>query len=764
MTGRFRGFLLQGVVGAFLLLGLPALAAGQEPAPPSAPPAGGTPAEDKAPAGAPDASWKVELPRLPSAPVIDGKLDDPAWQQARLLGGFVQDTPDAGQPATQKTEVRAGYDDRNLYFGFRCYDTEPEKIFAPVLQRDGDLSFDDSVYVILDTFHDRRNGFLFATNPLGVQVDGLVRNEGEEVSLEWDGLWQVATSRDAQGWTAEIAIPFKTLRFASRDPQSWGFNVFRFVARRKEESAWRPVLQEWSRLTRYKISQFGELEGLAGLSRAGRYSLIPYGLIRNQDQQVSGKSTKLDAGGDLKISLTSELVADLTVNTDFAEAEADQEKINLSRVKLFFPEKRQFFLEGANLFYFGDRITVFDPPEPFVFFFSRTIGLAANGEVPVPVLGGAKISGKVGDTSVGLLNLTTGTKTYVDDSGRRVTEPRTNYSVARLKTDLYTGSTLGIIALNKDPSGPGYNRGFGTDWALAFGPRLSSMGFLAKTTTPGLHGKDTALSADLVYKGPVLRLAETYKDFGDNFNPEMGFITRTGIKRSLTEASAIIVHDVGIVHQFSSINSFDYITDQRGRLQSQISFVEVGALTRTRSGAAANFTDDIEVLDTPLPLYKGVTLPPGSYRFRHLFIGYASDYSQKLGYTLWYDNGGFYDGHRLKTLVSLLYKPKDGFIISNDWEHDDVKLKEGDFTQDLIQTAADYWLSPRFGTRVQLQWNKQDNFRANFLMDWEYRPGSHLFFVYNAIRDLDQIRRRSGFSAVDPGRSLTLKLTRRLDF
>ncbi len=751
----------------FLLLGLPGLAAGQEPAPPAAPPAGGTPAEDKAPgpvSGIPDSRWTVDFPRLPSAPVIDGKLDDPAWKQARVLTNFIQNTPDAGQPATQKTEVLVGYDDQNLYFGFRCYDTEPDKIFAPVLQRDGDLSFDDSVYILLDTFHDRRNGYLFATNPLGVQVDGLVRNEGEDVSYEWDGLWQVATSRDSQGWVAEIAIPFKTLRFSSKSPQTWGFDVFRFVARRKEESAWRPILQEWSRLTRYKVSQFGEIAGLGQLASSGRFSFLPYALVRNQDQQVSGKWTKGDAGGDLKVSLTSELVADLTVNTDFAEAEADQEKIDLSRVKLYYPEKRQFFLEGANLFYFGDRITVFDPPEPFMFFFSRTIGLTADGAVPVPVLGGAKISGKVDDVSVGVLNLTTDSKTYVDSTGQRVTEPRTNYSVARLKTDIYPGSTLGIIALNKDPSSGDYNRGYGTDWALAFGPRLSSMGFLAKTDTPRLHGEDTAVSADLVYKGPVLRLAETYKDFGNNFNPEMGFITRTGIKRSLTEASAILVDDVGPFHQFSSINSFDHITDQEGRLQSQISFVEVGALTRSRSGAAANYTDDVEVLDTPLEIYKGIFLPPGSYRFRHLFLGYASDYSQTLGYTLWYDDGGFYDGHRLKTLVSLLYKPWNGFIVSTNWEHDDVTLKEGDFTEDLLQTSADYWLSPRFGTRVQVQWNKQDNFRANFLLDWEYRPGSHLFFVYNAIRDLDEIRRQTGFSAVDPGRSFTLKMTRRFDF
>jgi hypothetical protein len=385
--------------------------------------------------------------------------------------------------------------------------------------------------------------------------------------------------------------------------------------------------------------------------------------------------------------------------------------------------------------------------------------------VEVPVLGGAKVSGKVGDVSVGLLNMTTGSRTYFNGFGQRVEEPRTNFSVVRLKKDIYARSTLGLIGLNKDPSGGDYNRGVGMDWDLAFGSRLSSMGFVAETSTPGARGGgDRAFSADLVYKGPVWRLAQTYKDFGENFNPEMGFITRNGIKRSLTEASGIVVADKWILHQFSFINSLDHVTDQTGRLQSQITTLEMGMLTRTRSGMAIIATDDVEVLDVPLEISKGVVLPVGDYRFKHLFLGYASDYSKKLGCTLWYDNGEFYDGRRLKTLVALIYTPMNGLIVSTDWQRNDVTLKEGDFISDVVQSSMNYWLSPRFGTRMTVQWNKEDNFRANFLVDWAYRPGSHFFLVYNDIQDLDDFRRRSGFSVLDPGRSLTLKLTQRMDF
>ncbi|HSS51880.1 MAG TPA: DUF5916 domain-containing protein, partial [Thermoanaerobaculia bacterium] len=596
------------------------------------------------------------------------------------------------------------------------------------------------------------------------QLDGIVRNEGEEQNLEWDGLWEVATSRDAQGWTAEIAIPFKTLRFSTKNPQVWGFNVFRYLARRKEESAWRPILKEWARLSRYKISEFGEIHGLQDQVPGGRYSFLPYALTRHRDQEVSGHSTQGSAGGDLKISLTSQLVADLTVKTDFAEAEADQEQVNLSRFKLFFPEKRQFFLEGASLFYFGDRITVFDPPEPFVFFFSRQIGLTLNGAVEVPVLGGAKISGKVGDVSVGMLNLATDRKDYVDDSGRRVVEPRTDYTVVRLKTDIYPRSTIGLIALDKDPTGPGYNQGLGMDWDLAFGSRLSSAGFVAQTQTPGLHGDDRAYSADLVYKGPVMRLGETYKDFEDNFNPEMGFLPRAGIKKSLTEGSWILVPDKGLLHQLSIITSLDHTTDQRGNLQTQIAFLDVGVLNRDRAGMAVVATDDIEVLDLPFEIFKGVVLPAGSYRFDHLFVGYASDYTRKLACTLWYDNGEFYDGRRLRTLVALVARPATGLSISASWDRSNVHLKEGDFITDLVQSTASYSFSSRLSTRLTMQWEKVDNLRANFLIDWIYRPDSHVFLVYNDIRDLDSLRRSTGFSPLDPGRSVTLKLSRRLDF
>jgi hypothetical protein len=712
---------------------------------------------------APAVESAVDIPKLSAAPVLDGKLDEAVWQEAGILSNFVQSNPDEGLPATQRTVVRVGYDAQNLYLGVRCFDTEPDKIIAPDMQRDADLSVDDSIWIVLDTFHDRRNGFLFVTNPRGTMADGIVRNEGQETSYEWDGIWQVATSRDAEGWIAEIAVPFKTLRYSPRE-RIWGLNVWRYLARRREESAWRPIRQEWGRLARFKISEYGEMRGLEGLEPGGRYSFIPYALARRRDLDDTSPATQGRAGGDFKISLTPELVADVTVNTDFAEAEADQQQINLTRYKLYYPEKRQFFLEGANLFYFGDRITPFDPPQPFRLFYSRQIGLAENGRVEVPILGGAKVSGNVEGVSVGLLNMTTDRQRFRDDDGRIAEEPRTNFSVVRLKKEVFPGATLGLIGLNKDPEGSSYNRSVGLDWDFSLGSRLSTEGFAAKTYTPGLHGDDKAWSADLIYQGPVVRLGETYKDFGENFNPEMGFITATGIQRSLTELSAIVTPGWGLMHRVFFVNSFDHITDQSGNLITQLGSFEVGSTARNEAGLAVILYDDLENLYEPLEISKGIFLPPGSYRFKHVFVGFASDYTKRYATTLWYDRGEFYDGRRLRTVVNLIFKPVDGMLLTGTWERNNVTLDEGDFISDLAQASLDYNLTTRLTARTTLQWTKEDSFQGNFLIDWAYRPGSHFYVVYNDIRDLDDLRRDRGVSPLQPGRSFTLKLSRRFDF
>ena len=723
----------------------------------------GLPEEPAPPPATEEPEFFIDIQRLEAKPVLDGKLNEPAWETAAVFGNFTQYEPEEGAQPTQPTEVRVGYDEENLYFGVRCFDSEPGKILASIKSREGDLSNDDSVKIILDTFHDRKNGIFFMVNSIGAMVDGLVRNEGEEENTDWDGLWYAVPSRDEQGWSVEIAIPFKTLRFANAESQDWGFNMRRFIARRQEESFWRPIHRSWGYFARYKISEYGEIRGLKNLKPFTRYQATPYFITRSRRPEKKDDSTTGDAGGDFRINLTSQLVADLTVNTDFAEVEADQQQVNLSRFKLFYPEKRDFFLEGANLFYFGDRIEPYDVPERFIFFFSRQIGLTLNGLVEVPILGGGKVSGKIDDVSVGFLNLTTDSLRY-DTALGKVEEPQTNYTVLRLKKDIYPKSTIGLIGLNKDASGGGSNRGGGFDWNLALGQNFSSIGFLTKTWTPGFEGDDTAVSGDLVFQKKKLRVRQYYADIGENFNPEMGFITRTGIRKSQTDVALFLTPQKYHVHKLFVVGDLNYITGQDGEIQSRVAKYELNFISRSKAGVAFLWFDNLEVLDRPLQVHKGVVIPPGRYRFKNLFTGIGSDYSKDIGFTLWYDQGSYYSGERLHTLISVATKLREGLLIVTSWDRNDVDLPEGDFTTDIIQSSAVYSITPTLGTRLTLQYNKEDNFRANFLVEWVYRPGSNFYFVYNDLRELDDLRRHAEFSTLAPGRSVIVKVTRRFDF
>jgi len=756
---------MKSTLGALLLV-VSALSAGaQEPPPVNPLSQDGIPGETP---GGMSGDYSVDIHRLSAEPQIDGKLDDAAWQEGNLLDNFTQIEPKNGQPATQKTEVRMGYDSRNLYFGVRCYDSEPDRMVGSSRRPDANLAADDTVTIVLDTFHDRRNGFLFSVNPVGAKTDALIRNEGEEVNADWDGLWDAVTVRDSQGWTAEIAIPFKTLRFSSgKDLQSWGFNVRRYVSRTQESSFWKPIPRRPGGLAPYSISDYGEISGLGNLGNSGgRYQFVPYAIGRNKREELDAdRYDKADLGGDLKINLTSQLVADLTVHTDFAEVEADQQQINLERFKLFYPEQRQFFLEGANLFFFGDRPEPFAVPEKFYFFFSRQIGLAEDGRVVVPVIGGAKLAGRVGGTSIGFLNMSTEDTSYFNSRGTRIDEPRTNYTVLRLKQQIFGDSTVGLIGLNKEPEGDDHNRGLGVDWDLRFGKWFSA-GYVARTDTPDADDRDSAYSGDLVYKGKRIRLRHRYTNIGENFNPEIGFLTRSGIIKNHSNVFSTVNLDkdpLGI-HKITLVADVNHITDQAGKLETQLSTYELGLASSRGEGVAFLYYDDLENLNLPLAIAKGAVIPAGSYRFRSLFTGISSGYTRKVGFTFWYHPGGYYGGDRLRTLLTMIIRPFPGLVIAPTYDRVKVDAPWGNFVTRIAQTSIEYSLSTTLSTRLTLQRQSGDNYRANFIIDWMYRPGSNLYLVYNDIEDLDDIRRNTGFSTLSPGRTFTLKATRRFDF
>jgi hypothetical protein len=707
-----------------------------------------------------DTGFSLRAVRLAKPPTIDGRLEPGEWDGAALADHFVQIEPDEGRPASEATEVHVGYDAENLYFGIRAHDHDPGKMTANILTRDGDLTYDDSIEIVLDTNRDRRTGFLFATNPLGVEVDALVRSEGEDVNRDWDGLWTCKATRDAGGYTVEIAIPFRTLRFPRAEVQTWGFNVARIIPRRRETSFWKPMSKDYGFYARYKVSQFGELTGMTNLEPGRRYLVKPYvtGGWDDQNPERSGDGN-VDGGLDVKWSLTTDLVADLTYNTDFAEAEADDQQVNLTRFPLYYPEKREFFLEGANLFYFGER------PEPYraaetQLFFSRRIGLTADGGRQIPVLGGAKVAGQAGPYSLGLLNLTTEHQSFEDLDGSRFSVPRTNYSVARLKRRLFGKSTIGVLGLATEPSGPSYNRVGGADWDFVLNDNLKSGGFLAKSSTPGLDHDNWAGYGDVDWDSKRYRARLSYTQIGDDFLDELGFIPRIGVRKYRWNGDRIFWPEAGNrlnIRQAWFTYGLDYITARDNRLETRINTLQFNTWLNNNAGVAFKYFDELEVLTGPFEISPGVVIPPGSYPFRSYFFGFNTDYSKPLGGAGRAAWGEYYDGHYLQTFYALVYRPLPGLFTAGSYQRTDVHVSAGDYTNELFQGEVTYSFSPTLSTRTAVQWNADQNFRFRFLMRWGFRPGSSFYLVYDDLRDLTDPLQRFDARVGLPGRSLVAK-------
>lgn len=733
--------------------------------PPPAGPAAPVPTVPTPPATAPPATGQPPAPgryavspvRFATPPVIDGKLDDAVWRTAAKLSGFKQLIPTEGAPATEPTEVFLGYDTDNLYIGARCYDDEPKRVFATALTRDAEITYDDTLQVIFDTFRDGRNGFLFATNSAGVKVDALVRNEGEEVNYNWDAVWTVKATRDSGGWSVEMAIPWRSLRFPVKTEQDWGFNVERFVSRKQERSYWKPMLLAYGFYAPYKVSQFGEMTGLEGVQQGSRFHFNPYLLASRQDPAAGSPSTTGRVGGDLKVNITPELVADLTYRTDFSETEADEASVNLSRSPLLIPEKRPFFLEGANLFYVGDRPEPQHPADENFLFFSREIGITPDGRAQIPVVGGVKLTGHEGDYDVGALSLQTEAVHGPDGYGGRIDEPQTTYSVLRLKREIGDSSSFGIMGISKDATGD-QNRVGALDWDVSLGPNLRNGGYLAKSSTPGVTGEDYNGSTDFYWDSRNLRFHYVYTDIGRNFNDELGYIQRLGVRQYRADNNVIVWPERGPFRQAWFTYNLDYIADRdTGEIQTRINNLQANAYFRNAAGISYKFYDDLEVLTAPLEIKRGLFIPAGSYHFDNYFVGFQTDYTKPLGGAGRLAWGDYYDGHFLQYFYFVSYRPLPGLFADATYQETQVTLKEGSFTTDILLGEANYAFSPELSVRTWVQWTRGANLESKLILDWEFRPDSRLYVVYQDLKTyVDFFDPRQPVFGT-PGRSLIIK-------
>ncbi len=716
-----------------------------------APPAAPVPA----PAAAPDGKYSVRPTYFPTPPVIDGRLDDPVWKTAARITAFTQLELHEGAPESELTEVFFGYDKDNLYIAAHCHDSEPKKIVTTTQTHDSDLTYDDTLTILLDTYHDGRAAYLFTTNSGAAQVDALVRNEGEQVNLDWDGIWSVEGRRDATGWTIEIAIPFSTLAFPNRAEQTWGLNVERDIARKHEKSFWKPVEHSW--YARYKLSSAGTLVGLEGAKPGRRYHVIPYAVLGAQEPAGRQTSAVTQLGGDIKVNVASDLVADLTAKTDFSEAEADEQTVNLTRNALLFPEKRAFFLEGASLFYFGERPDPEHPAETFLFF-SRQIGLTPDGRASIPVLGGAKLTGHEGDYDIGALSIQTASTRKPDGYGGLVVEPATNWSVLRLKRELPNGSSIGILGLSKEATGD-HNELGGGDWDVALNQYLRSGGYFAKSQTPNLKGEDWMGATDLLWDSRNARLHYQYTEIGKNFNDELGFITRVDERALWADNYWILWPEAGIFKQAWFVYDLTYIdTLSTGQLLTRINHAKFSAYFRDGSGIAYKYYDETEVFTAPFEIKHGLFLPPGTYHFGHHFAGFQTDYTQPLGAAGRVAWGDYYDGNFFQYFAYAAYRPAPGIFTDVTFQQTQVHLKEGSFVNQILLTEITYSFSHLLSVQAWVQCEKGLNLRQKFDVEWEFRPGSKLFLIYeDIVTDVNFFDPQQPTFGT-PGRSLLAKI------
>jgi len=654
---------------------------------------------------------------------LDGSLDEPAWQQAGTIQDLTQQDPHPGEPTPFTTEVRVLVDTSAIYIGFVCHDPDPTRIAIHTMQRDGNMSGDDTVEVVLDPIADGRRGYIFRINAAAARLDGLVSG-AESMSTDWDGIWDAATRRTPGGWTAEIRIPTQTLRFKWGQDQ-WGFNVQRYVPRTLTTLRWSGITLD---ATFIDLQRAGQLTGVGALRQGLGLSLTPYGLLRSEkDYEGDEHTIDGEAGGDLTWNFTGDLTGYLTVNPDFAETEIDDRQVNLTRFPLFFPEKRAFFLEGSDILEFGSGLG--NDLNPFS---SRRMGLF-DGE-KVPLLGGAKLLGRTGRWRVAALAVA------ADQTG--LTQ-RTNIFSGRVTYDVDKHLTLGVIATEGDPEGERDNSLGGVDilWRTStFGgnkdKNFSVGGWAATSRGDVPEGRRSGWGFKIDYPNDLWDAWLIVKDFGAGLDPALGFLPRPGTR--WYQAGVMYMPRpqggfFGWVRQFFFELFPLYIEDADGRAESWRIFTAPFNV-RTQSGEhiEANIVPQFERLDEDFEIADGVVIPPGEYEYTRFRVEAQSSRHRpwRVGATVWF--GDFFTGSLTQTEGFVSYTTPSGHLqLELSAEHDTGHLPEGDFTLDLVQLKVVYAFNPDVILSSYIQYDSESrDLGANTRFRWTIRPGNDFFVVW----------------------------------
>lgn len=724
----------------------------------------GSAQESPAPSGAEARSYPIDVAaaarpvaraiRTARPLVIDGRLDEPEWQLAEPLTDFIQQLPETGQLAKFRTVARVLYDSSHIYIAAENFDPEPHRAITAGLERDFVSTNSDIFAVAFDTFLDRRNSFLFIINPHGAVRDEQTFNDSRNVVEAWEGVIDLKTAFTDSSWVVELRVPLKTLRFdATRPVQDWGMNLVRRVRRANETSYWAPLDRQF-RI--HRMSRAGTLAGLEGLQQGRNLQLKPSLVSGNSagaQVPASALGSRIDAGLDLKLGVTSSLTLDATINTDFSQVEVDQLQVNLTRFSLFQSERREFFIENAGVFTFGDvqerSYRMGASLGDFTFFNSRQIGLSPDGR-PIPILGGARLSGRLAGFDAGLLEMQT-----EGALGR----PAENFAVVRLKRNLFGNSDVGVLLANRQATeGPTHwSRSYGVDANIRPTTGVVINSYLALNNASREEADGWAARTSVAYRDALWNTSVMWKRVSEDFNPGIGFVRRRAMQQWYGTVGLHARPPVAWISELSPYVEASYLTDLSSRLDTRTVTAALDVSFRPDGELQLEASDEFDRLTEPFTVAPGHTIQPGGYAFQRAGIRYVAGTGRALSGSLGVSTGGFYGGDRTNWNAALTWRASYRLRLEGTVQRNAVRLSSGDFTTDLLGGRLRYAWSPRLFGSAYVQYNTQTHsFVTNARLNYRWAPLSDIFLVYTERRDTDLEVRNE--------RSIAVKVTRMVGF
>ena len=686
----------------------------------------------------------VRAVRLTGTLALDGILDEAIYRTIDPISDFIQYEPVHGALPTEKTEVWLFFDDTHFYITARCWHSAPESEWiANEMRRDSfNLLNNEHFGFMLDTFYDRRNGIIINVTPIGGRMDGQIADE-RDWNGDWNPIWNVRTGRFDGGWTLEAEIPFKSLRYRPGRDQVWGIQLRRNLQSKNEVAYLTPLDLGLGRSAIFHVSQAATLVGVEVPSTGPLFEVKPY-LIGDLNSNVDPSGLTTHGSGTVgldvvKYGVTENLTLDFTFNTDFAQVEADEQQVNLTRFSLFFPEKREFFLENQGVFGFGGGGGAFGGSgETPIMFYSRQIGLTAGREVPI--VGGGRLTGRAGRFTLGLVNIQTGEEPTAGALG-------TNFTVARLKRDVLRRSSIGAIVTNRSALAgrPGSNQAVGVDAAFAFYDNISLSGYWAKTRTTDLKGNDTSYKGAFSYNGDRYGLVAEHLFVDERFSPGVGFLRRPDLRKSFGSLRfSPRPASIDWIRRLSWQGSFDFITDAGGTVETREAVGSFQVELENSDGFDVFFTNTYDLLQRPFAIASDVTIPVGAYNFSDRRASYRFGPQRRLSGNLTVSHGSFYGGTKSAIAIGGGFGPGGGgrievspqFAVEPGLSINRIELPQGSFTTQLVTTRATYTFTPTMFVSALMQYNSSNSaLSTNVRLRWEYQPGSELFIVFNEQRD-----------------------------